>query len=393
MTTRNAFADPIEAPDGNTKILAKDGINDAGYVTVEDISGVVLDGISLPDPTQTWVALGGGSELDISGGFFWTDAGATNIWRFADRVFIGAAASQFAGNSAVGDAGSLWLDDPTLYPAYLAVNAHVLVATDGPGPYGYVAGMRSSDAGDSVIGFGAAMIGDSANNAWGGIIESQRENDGSQCLGWELAMKNKANDMTITPNAQVFGSFGVWAVAGGDPVFGGVATNPSTAAMVILGNGATTWNDGIVFFKNSLTSGRAIALSSEGVGGAHYLGWYNAAGGIVSVIKSSNTSADTWELDNNSGGWSFRKGGGAVLEIGTSGTTSSNGFLMFCGAPGIYPQLLAAGPDTDIDIAIGPKGAGLIRYGTHTGTADTAVSGYITIKDSGGTLRKLAVIT
>lgn len=38
-------------------------------------------------------------------------------------------------------------------------------------------------------------------------------------------------------------------------------------------------------------------------------------------------------------------------------------------------------------------GSGVIQMGTHTASGDAAVSGYITIKDAGGTTRKLAVIT
>jgi len=39
------------------------------------------------------------------------------------------------------------------------------------------------------------------------------------------------------------------------------------------------------------------------------------------------------------------------------------------------------------------SGSGVIQMGTHTASGDAAVSGYITIKDAGGTTRKLAVIT
>lgn len=56
-------------------------------------------------------------------------------------------------------------------------------------------------------------------------------------------------------------------------------------------------------------------------------------------------------------------------------------------------EMAAYGSDSDIDIKLTAKGSGVLRFGTHTGTSDTAISGYITIKDAGGTLRKLAVIT
>ena len=52
----------------------------------------------------------------------------------------------------------------------------------------------------------------------------------------------------------------------------------------------------------------------------------------------------------------------------------------------------AKGSETNIDIKFLPKGAGSLRFGTWTTNADVAVNGYVTIKDVGGTLRKLATI-
>jgi len=60
---------------------------------------------------------------------------------------------------------------------------------------------------------------------------------------------------------------------------------------------------------------------------------------------------------------------------------------------GAAPSFFVAGTDADIDLTLTPKGVGAIRFGTLTATADAPITGYITIKDSGGTLRKLAVIT
>jgi hypothetical protein len=52
----------------------------------------------------------------------------------------------------------------------------------------------------------------------------------------------------------------------------------------------------------------------------------------------------------------------------------------------------AKGGSTNIDIAINPKGSGLIRYGTFASNADAPITGYISIKDAGGVTRKLAII-
>lgn len=47
----------------------------------------------------------------------------------------------------------------------------------------------------------------------------------------------------------------------------------------------------------------------------------------------------------------------------------------------------------DIDLTLTPAGAGVVKFGTHSALAAETVSGYITIKDSGGTERKLAVVS
>lgn len=49
--------------------------------------------------------------------------------------------------------------------------------------------------------------------------------------------------------------------------------------------------------------------------------------------------------------------------------------------------------DDNMDVRLTPAGTGLVRFGTHTVIGAEAVSGYITIKDSGGTSRKIAVVS
>lgn len=52
----------------------------------------------------------------------------------------------------------------------------------------------------------------------------------------------------------------------------------------------------------------------------------------------------------------------------------------------------AAGASTNIDILLTPKGSGVVRFGAYTTLGAEALAGYITIKDAGGTLRKVAVV-
>lgn len=63
------------------------------------------------------------------------------------------------------------------------------------------------------------------------------------------------------------------------------------------------------------------------------------------------------------------------------------------GAAGDPVQLGLSGGDATIDMWLRPKGPdGRLRYGTRVAAPDAPVTGYIEIRDAGGTLRKLAII-
>jgi hypothetical protein len=80
---------------------------------------------------------------------------------------------------------------------------------------------------------------------------------------------------------------------------------------------------------------------------------------------------------------------GLVVDM-TSGTTLANYVAIAGKVTGSAPTISALGTDTDIDLALTPKGTGVVQFGTYTGTILTP-TGYITIKDSGGTTRRLLV--
>jgi hypothetical protein len=146
-------------------------------------------------------------------------------------------------------------------------------------------------------------------------------------------------------------------VAGGDNVFGGNAANPSTAGLVFLKN-AHTWNSGIVFMKDSLTAGEAIAMSSEGTGGAHRLSWYNAAGNGVFNILSSATDANAWNFNRINGGLQIAVTTQAFLF--SSGASPANGLTFSTAATTAAPSIAATGSDTNINLALTPKGTGAV---------------------------------
>jgi hypothetical protein len=49
--------------------------------------------------------------------------------------------------------------------------------------------------------------------------------------------------------------------------------------------------------------------------------------------------------------------------------------------------------EANIDLALTPKGTGRVRFGTHAAIDAETVTGYIEIKDEGGTVRKVAIVS
>lgn len=84
---------------------------------------------------------------------------------------------------------------------------------------------------------------------------------------------------------------------------------------------------------------------------------------------------------------------GSFTQFAIGEVASSQNYLSVFGAATTNtPAVAATGVDTDIDIELRPKGTGRVWLGTWTTNADTAVNGYITVKDSAGVIRKIATI-
>jgi hypothetical protein len=108
------------------------------------------------------------------------------------------------------------------------------------------------------------------------------------------------------------------------------------------------------------------------------------AAGSDAVVPLTFTTKST-------GAHRFVTGAGLAVTFVDSGGTTAN-FLQIQGRQaGNGPIISAQGSDTNIDLALTPKGTGNVRFGTYTGTVST-IAGYIEIKDSGGTIRRLAVV-
>lgn len=62
------------------------------------------------------------------------------------------------------------------------------------------------------------------------------------------------------------------------------------------------------------------------------------------------------------------------------------------GSVAFVAETAGTGAD-NIDLTLTPAGTGVVQFGTHAALSGESVTGYITIKDAGGTSRKIAVVS
>jgi hypothetical protein len=141
-------------------------------------------------------------------------------------------------------------------------------------------------------------------------------------------------------------------------------------------------NSRVYGFRTVVGSNDAVFTGCNSVG-AQVAGFRNEADRTKYVGCSS--TGDAVPLSNSTAS------GASAVQIACQFGGDSN-ISVYQAASGRV-AVAAVGSSTDIDLALIPKGTGLIRMGAHTANADAAITGYILIKDQGGVTRKLAVIT
>jgi hypothetical protein len=148
---------------------------------------------------------------------------------------------------------------------------------------------------------------------------------------------------------------------------------------------------------SSYTGGRGATLQfnvAHTASAVNYVQVTGAATGSAPTISAQGSDATlNLNLASKGSGSNILFQINALNAFQVSGTgTVVNRLLARAAIAGAAPALEAVGTDTDIDLTLTPKGAGNVRFGTYTANMALTIQGYIEIKDSGGTLRKLAVI-
>ncbi len=165
------------------------------------------------------------------------------------------------------------------------------------------------------------------------------------------------------------------------------------SAIAYFSENSIPYQAGLVFGAQSLDGCDGINGVANAISFAkgHYISWYATGGVLTSLLYSTaTTAAGSIGVEMAEGQLSINNAsnGARQFEVGNL-STAANFLRAQPAATGNQVQLQALGSDANIDLQFTPKGTGLVRFGTHTGTGDTACNGYITIKDTAGNTRKL----
>lgn len=165
-------------------------------------------------------------------------------------------------------------------------------------------------------------------------------------------------------------------------------------AIQAKGTGAINFNTtgagGFSFFTNNWTNTQFNIINTTGAVN-YFVTSGSATGNDLRLISQGPDTNINAEIRAKGSAYvSFLSSGNYGLRVG-SGPTAVNYFETQAGATGVAPHLTTAGSDTNIDLRLIPKGTGYVQFGTYAAKAAEVHTGYITIKDTAGNLRKVMV--
>ena len=166
-----------------------------------------------------------------------------------------------------------------------------------------------------------------------------------------------------------------------------IAQGPTNAGINLASNGT-----GSISFNTNSTNETTQLRVAHTASAVNYVQVTGAAtGGAINVTaQGSDTNIRANFYSKGTSNVVLGNGAGINFIAGANAGTSANYLTAASNSAGSAPYLAATGSDTNIDLTLTPKGTGNVRFGTYTGTILTP-TGYIEIKDSGGTVRRLLV--
>jgi hypothetical protein len=231
----------------------------------------------------------------------------------------------------------------------------------------------------------------------------------AQTLSVQSVVAGTSN--TAGANLTITGSQGTGTGAGGSIIFQVAPAGSSGTAQNALSTALTIASDLTATFAGSSTTVQRIVASAAGsvlsgtqigsridmqgvingisIGSDCAYGFHNAAAvtGTVDVFLYRD-AANILALRNSTNTQTFR-----WYRTFTDASNYERGALQTAAGEIILAAETAGTGTDDIDVSLVPAGAGVVKMGTHSAIGAETVTGFITIKDAGGTTRKLAVVS
>lgn len=229
------------------------------------------------------------------------------------------------------------------------------------------------------------------NAAWGAYLHAHRAPGAGTAFAIEADSKNMGSD--VVPDSYNWLPVGSTPVAhfaaGGDPLIA-PPTNPSSHGINFANNG-TTFNVGINFAYNSLTPDGFGFMTAISLPQKAMLKWWVSAGLMGANMRSevSDPARPVQFIYVNDGFEFITRSALSFLVENHAGGDPVNYLRADGVATGSGPALNALGSDTDIDLPLVPKGAGLVRFGVATAKAAEAFNEVLLIKTAAGVTKKV----
>lgn len=183
-------------------------------------------------------------------------------------------------------------------------------------------------------------------------------------------------------------------IQGGASVAGayiGVNGSTATASLYASAKGGGT----IDFFTNGQGNARQarVAHTASAVNYVQVTGNTTTNPPIISAQGSdTNIALRLYSKGTNAISFWTNNGGARQFQVNHTAGTIANYAQVAGNVAGSAPSFSVDGSDTNIDLALTPKGTGLVRFGTYVAGALLA-TGYINIKAADGTTYKVLVST
>jgi hypothetical protein len=326
----------------------------------------------------------GGSSIGIAGFVYNNGASSTGRALYADVTHDGSATASYGLEIAVNNLGT-----DVQANAYSLTGGVIGIHMTPEGGTDYTLGDADSAAteatapGTCAINIGAGS-GGTANKKWNlGIRFASTSLTGSDGTTGTAIAIGMAKGHTIE-----------WRAS--DAILAARIRSDVTAA--------ANQDVGILFSGNTVNIvGTGEASIYQGIhvaSGVNYLTFRNAIATSYPILRpaGSDTNIGLFIDTKGTGIHRFRTNDGAQEQFRVNHATNAVNNLQVSGAAtGSPPVLAAIGSDTNIDLAVTPKGTGLLRYQVAAAAASVAANftadSYIPIKDSAGTTYYIPIRT